>query len=134
MYSFFLCCNRLSIVHGSDEFSRERNQQSLNEASNNDEVVFLSQTQNKLDGSASAATPSKSSTLASLKEFRRQKSDLEKQRSVGTQAKLGGPLKIMTPRPWKGSEDVEGSRRVPLPMGSGTLSSGKLFKKVFNRK
>ena len=29
----------------------------------------------------------------------------DKQRSVGTQAKLGAPLKILTPRPWKGLQD-----------------------------
>ena len=27
----------------------------------------------------------------------------DRQRSVGIQAKIGGPLKILTPRPWKGS-------------------------------
>ena len=27
----------------------------------------------------------------------------DRQRSVGIQAKIGGPLKIITPRPWKGS-------------------------------
>ena len=98
--------SRLSIVHGTDDFSRERNQQSLTDASGGigDDVVFLSQT-----------------TSPSLK---RARSELEKQRSVGTQAKLGGPLKIMTPRPWKGTDDSEPCRRIPLPLGSGNMSSG----------
>jgi hypothetical protein len=110
--------NRLSIVHGSDHFSRERNQQSLSEASssNNDEVVFLSQT---------LKSPPSHQHHSPSKECRRGfKSDLERQRSVGTQAKLGGPLKIMTPRPWKGTDDYESFRRIPLPLGSGNLSSG----------
>lgn len=110
--------NRLSIIHGSDHFSRERNQQSLNEASSSDnDVIFVSQTNKPLKSS--------SESTSSLKDYRKSKADLEKQRSVGTQAKLGGPLKIMTPRPWKGIDESDGySRRIPLPMGSGTLSSG----------
>jgi hypothetical protein len=106
--------SRLSIVHGSDQFSRDRNQQSLSDASGGtgDEVVFLSQ------------TPSKSSSDLSPSSSKRARYELEKQRSVGTQAKLGGPLKIMTPRPWKGIDDLEPSRRVPAPLGSGNMSSG----------
>ena len=30
----------------------------------------------------------------------------------------------MTPRPWKGTDDYESYRRIPLPLGSGNLSSG----------
>ena len=105
--------SRLSITHGSDLQSRERNRQSLSDASggtSNDEVVFLSQTPKP--------SPDFSPSL------KRSRSEIDKQRSVGTQAKLGGPLKIMTPRPWKGIDDSEPNRRIPLPLGSGNLSSG----------
>jgi hypothetical protein len=63
------------------------------------------------------------------------------QRSVGTQAKIGAPLKILTPRPWKGSSDSPASSSttptpttptpttfsaisVPLPMTSSDCESG----------
>ena len=47
------------------------------------------------------------------------------QRSVGTQAKIGQPLKILTPRPWKGASDPPpaSAGKVALPMHSG-MSSG----------
>jgi hypothetical protein len=54
-----------------------------------------------------------------------------KHRSVGTQARIGGPLKILTPRPWKGSDSATASSSSPqalsfVPLNSlcGTMSSG----------
>ena len=51
---------------------------------------------------------------------------VDKQRSVGTQAKIGGPLKILTPRPWKGSESTNTPTppmSVPLPSTSAECGS-----------
>ena len=51
----------------------------------------------------------------------------QKQRSVGTQAKIGAPLKIISPRPWKGSQTpIPPKTPTPMSMTSEPviLSSG----------
>ena len=59
-------------------------------------------------------------------QIKKHKTDVDKQRSVGTQARIGAPLKILTPRPWKGSGESQDevqkqqprSTTVPLPIPS----------------
>merc|ERR1719211_246506 len=51
----------------------------------------------------------------------------DKQRSVGTQAKIGAPVKIISPRPWKEIETPMApstSSMVSSEMMHGTMSSG----------
>ena len=73
-------------------------------------------------------TDSSSNSQQKQKPVKSGLSKVDKQRSVGTQARIGGPLKIITPRPWKGSDPSRPSSALsattpnstaPLPPSSG---------------
>lgn len=55
----------------------------------------------------------------SLVAHRKHRTYAESQRSVGIQAKIGAPLKILTPRPWQGSE-TSGDRPIAKPCATST--------------
>ena len=49
-----------------------------------------------------------------------------RQRSVGTQAKIGAPLKIISPRPWKSATTPAPTPEASAPSTPATPSSGKM--------
>ncbi len=61
-------------------------------------------------------------------DFHQERHHHEKQRSVGTQAKIAGPLKIISPRPWKEVRTPEQTQPpttvLTIPPGPSTMSSG----------
>ncbi len=87
---------RLSITHGGQEQRAQRHQQ---QSSHDINVTDLEPSAGPSRYVPPPMPPSPGSAA-------RYAGERERHRSVGTQAKIGGPLKILTSRPWMGSETL----------------------------
>ncbi len=88
--------SRLTITHGTHKSSEPSRQPTT--------TTMQMSTDIDVTGLSSSAEPVPSTSRGSAPKV---KSYVDRHRSVGTQAKIGGPLKILTPRPWVGTDATD---------------------------